>query len=210
VGTISTAQCAWWAIVFGMLPSATLGAMSAQPRVALFDLDGTLVDSDAALIAPFTSLGVAADRMPPLGLPLGEACAMAGVLVDDYLVLYDHTIVQPFPGVDALLRALPRWAVCSNKASASGQLELERLGWKPELALFSEDFAGQPKHLPPVLEALALDATGVVFVGDTAHDRSCAAAVGATFALAGWNPRAVSEPADIVLRHPSEVLDLLR
>jgi phosphoglycolate phosphatase-like HAD superfamily hydrolase len=183
--------------------------MPSEPKIALFDLDGTLVDSDVALIAPFEALGVTADRMPPLGLPLGEACALAGVRVDDYLARYDPSVVQPFPGVDALLRGLPRWAVCSNKARDSGHRELERLGWKPELALFSEDFDGKPKHLPPVLDALGLEASGVVFVGDTAHDRACAAAVGATFALAGWNRRAVREPADIVLRHPAEVLDLL-
>lgn len=184
--------------------------MPGDPKIPLFDLDGTLLDSDAALVAPFEALGVAADRMPPMGLPLGEACSIAGVGVDDYMARYDDTVVQPFPGVDALLRAVPRWAVCSNKARASGLRELERLGWEPEVALFSEDFNGQPKHLPPVLDALGLDATGVVFVGDTAHDRACARAVGATFALAGWNPRAVCEPGDIVLHDPTEVLDLLR
>jgi phosphoglycolate phosphatase-like HAD superfamily hydrolase len=48
-----------------------------------------------------------------------------------------------------------------------------------------------------------------VFVGDTAHDRSCAAAAGVAFALAGWNPRAAPEPGDLVLSEPSEVLGLL-
>ena len=76
--------------------------------------------------------------------------------------------------------------------------------------MFSEDFGQRPKVLPPVLDALGLTPEDVVFIGDTAHDRSCAAAVGVTFALAGWNPRVVAEPGDVVLRHPTEVLDLLR
>jgi phosphoglycolate phosphatase-like HAD superfamily hydrolase len=179
-------------------------------KTALFDLDGTLVDSDAALLAPFHALGVGAERIPPLGLPLGEACAAAGIAVEDYVARYDLDAVQPFPGVDELLRALPRWAVCSNKTRLSGLSELARLGWQPELALFSEDFDGRPKRLGPVLDALGLDATAVVFVGDTAHDRACAAEVGATFALAGWNERVVREPGDVVMAHPREVLDLLR
>ncbi len=178
-------------------------------RTALFDLDGTLVDSDAALLAPFVELAVPAERRPPLGLPLGEACALAGVSVEAYLARYDTTAVGAFPGVDEMLAALPRWAVCSNKRGSSGHAELARLGWAPELALFSEDFGGQPKRLEPVLTALHLDPRDVVFVGDTAHDRACAAAVGAAFALAGWNRRVVAEPGDIVLRHPLEVLELL-
>ena len=48
-------------------------------KTALFDLDGTLVDSDAALIAPFHALGIDPDRIPPLGLPAGEACTYAGI-----------------------------------------------------------------------------------------------------------------------------------
>jgi phosphoglycolate phosphatase-like HAD superfamily hydrolase len=176
---------------------------------ALFDLDGTLVDSDAALLAPFTALAVPAHRVPPLGLPLVEACELAGVVVDDYLRLYDGTAVRPFPGVEELLAALDRWAVCSNKARSSGVAELHRLGWEPSLALFSEDFGGASKRLEPALDALGLTATEVLFVGDTAHDRECAASIGATFALAGWNARATREPDDVVLDHPSDVLDLL-
>ena len=42
-------------------------------RVAVFDFDGTLVDSDAALIAPFEALGVPS---PPLGLPLVEVAEL--------------------------------------------------------------------------------------------------------------------------------------
>lgn len=176
---------------------------------ALFDLDGTLVDSDAALFEPWVLLGVAEERVPPLGLPLGEACTLAGVRVEDYLDRYDGTQVKAFPGVEEMLAALPRWAVCSNKARVSGLSELERLGWEPELAMFSEDFDKRPKTLGPVLDTLGLEPGAVVFIGDTAHDRTCARDAGVRFALAGWNPRVVPEADDVVLRHPSELLDLL-
>ncbi|MGH9086341.1 MAG: HAD family hydrolase [Acidimicrobiales bacterium] len=176
---------------------------------ALFDLDGTLVDSDAALQAPWPALGVDPGRVPPLGLPLGEACELVGVAVADYLALYDDTSVVPFAGVEAMLARLSRWGVCSNKARTSGYRELARLGWAPDVAMFSDDFGGRPKALPPLLQALDLEPAAVVFVGDTAHDRACAAAAGVTFALAGWNPRATPEPGDLVLSEPAEVLDLL-
>jgi phosphoglycolate phosphatase-like HAD superfamily hydrolase len=178
-------------------------------RTALFDLDGTLLDSDLALMAPFQALGVPPERMPGLGLPVAEACAVAGVSLEEYVARYDVSAVRPFPGIEDLLRALPRWAVCSNKAAESGHRELARLGWAPAVALFSEDFGGRPKHLEPVLAALGLDPASAVYVGDTAHDRVCAAAAGVTFALAGWNARARPEPGDIVLTEPAGVLDLL-
>jgi HAD superfamily hydrolase (TIGR01549 family) len=178
------------------------------PTTLLFDLDGTLVDSEEALRAPFVALGVDPATIP-IGLPLVEACRLAGITTDDYLAHYDDTAAHPFPGVDEVLRRLDRWAVCSNKDRASGRRELARLGWSPTVALFSDDFDGAPKQLAPVLLALELGADDVAFVGDTAHDRSCAAAAGVRFALAGWNPRAVAEPGDHVLRRPADVLDLL-
>ena len=179
-------------------------------RLAVFDLDGTLLDSDAALLAPFAALGVDPATVP-LGLPAAAACELAGITLDDYVAHYDTTAVVPFPGVDELLAQLDRWALASNKTSASGRAELARLGWSPEVARFSEDFGGAEKSLDPVLAALGVVPTDVVYVGDTDHDRACAARAGTRFALAGWNPRARvgALAADLVLDHPLEVLDLL-
>jgi phosphoglycolate phosphatase-like HAD superfamily hydrolase len=181
------------------------------PRIPLFDFDGTLVDSDHALTEPFRVLGVDPARVPPLGLPLGEACERAGVSVAAYLSHYDPTAAHPFEGVVDVLAGLARWGLASNKDRASGHRELQRLGWEPEVALFSDDFGGQGKRLGPLLDALGLEAAGVVYVGDTAHDRACAAAVGAPFALAGWNARARATAAtdDLVLQRPADLLDLL-
>ena len=181
--------------------------MSSPGRWVIFDLDGTLVDSDASLIEPFLRLGVPASdiRLGPL---LVDECARLGFEVAEYLAHYDPSGVQPYPGVDDLLHSLDRWAVCSNKLRDDGLAQVERFGWSPACALFAEDFAGAPKSLPPVLERLAVDAAGVVFVGDTAHDRECARAVGATFLLAGWNERAraAARPDDVVLDAPADVL----
>jgi phosphoglycolate phosphatase len=180
----------------------------ARHRTVLFDFDGTLVDSDAALMAPFTALGVAEADLPPLGLPLGVACERAGVTVDAYLALYDPAAAQPFPGVDALLGRLDRWGLCSNKDRASGERELARLGWAPAVARWSDAFGGRPKRLGPLLAALELAPGAAVFVGDTDHDRACARDAGVAFALAGWNPRARPEPGDRVLAAPADVLGL--
>jgi phosphoglycolate phosphatase-like HAD superfamily hydrolase len=177
-----------------------------RPTVAVFDLDGTLIDSDAALAAPFTALGIESERVP-WGLPLADACARLGLAVEDYLTYYDPTMAQPFPGVDALLDTLDRWGIVSNKHPDSGPQELARLGWRPEASWFNAG-AG-PKRLGPVLEAMALDPSAVLFVGDTDHDEACARDAGCSFALAGWNMRAAAGNPDAVLDRPSDVLDLL-
>jgi HAD superfamily hydrolase (TIGR01549 family) len=175
--------------------------------VPVFDLDGTLLDSDAALRDAFVALGVPASAIT-FGHVLADECDRLGIALADYLAAYDHHAAQPFDGVEDLLGGLGRWAVCSNKHPQSGHDELARLGWSPEVALFADAFSG-PKTLGPVLAHLNLGAHEVLFVGDTTHDLACATAVGARFAWAGWNPRATPEGDHPVLRSPLDVLELL-
>lgn len=171
----------------------------------MFDLDGTLVDSDRALIEPYLRLGFTLEdvRLGPL---LVDECARLGIEVDEYLAHYDSNNVIVFPGVQELLAQIPRWAVASNKLRAHGEADVARFGWEPACALFAEDFGGRSKHLGPVLDRLGVDVSDVVFVGDTGHDRVCARDAGAAFALAGWNARAVAGEGDIVLARPADLL----
>ena len=173
--------------------------------VPIFDLDGTLLDSDVALAAPFLALGIPREEVS-FGRLLEDECARLGITVREYLDRYDVTMAQPFAGIDDVVAKLDRWAVCSNKEIASGRAELERLGWDPEVAMFADDFGG-PKQLEPVLEALGLLASDVVFVGDTEHDRRCADIIGCRFALAAWNPRAAALDGDVVLARPLDLFD---
>jgi HAD superfamily hydrolase (TIGR01549 family) len=175
---------------------------------SVFDLDGTLLDSDEALVAAFLTLGVPRQDVT-FGHLLADECGRLGISVDDYLGAYDPSLVRPFPGVDELVGRLGRWAVCSNKVGASARAELARLGWEPDVALFAEEFLPSAKSLGPVLSALDVVAGDVLFVGDTDHDRRCARQAGVAFAWAGWNPRVVARAGDVVLRHPLDVLTLL-
>jgi len=176
-------------------------------RFPICDLDGTLIDSDAALAGAFLALGVDPSEIT-FGHVVEDECARLGLRVDDYLAAYDPLLCQPFPGVDDLIEQMPHWAVCSNKHPVSGHAELERFGWRPDAVMFADSFRG-PKRLEPLLERLNLDAGRVLFVGDTDHDRECARSAGVTFVLAGWNPRVTPLATDVVLERPIDVLELL-
>ncbi len=169
-----------------------------------------MLDSDAALTAPYLEMGVAEADLT-FGHVVADECARLGLDLVEYQRRYDTDAAQPYPGVVDVVAALMRWAVCSNKVRAAGTAELARLGWNPEVVRFAEDFSGGPKTLGPVLEALGSPpAAEVLFVGDTAHDRACASEAGVAFALAGWNPRAIEADGDLVLRDPRELLRLIR
>jgi HAD superfamily hydrolase (TIGR01549 family) len=183
--------------------------VTAEPtKIPIFDLDGTLVDSDAALVAPFLALGVPRKEIT-FGHVLADECGRLGITVEDYLERYDIKAARPFAHVDAMLGQLTRWAVCSNKHPEPGHAELARLGWRPAVALFSDSFDG-PKRLPPVIDALRVAPDEVVFVGDTSHDREVAARIGVPFGLAAWNRRAVAVDGDVVLRSPLDVIGFCR
>jgi len=177
-----------------------------RPLLAVFDLDGTLLDSDEALCAAYVALGVPRESVT-YGHVVADECARLGLSLDDYIAAYDPAAAVPFPGVESMLAGLTRWAVCSNKDRRSGTAELARLGWQPAAALFAQDFGGGPKRLGPVLDALGLGGEDVLFVGDSPHDAVCAADAGARFAVAAWNPRtrALGLNGDVVLRSPSDL-----
>ena len=55
-----------------------------RPSIVVFDLDGTLIDSDEALVAPFLSLGVPPEEIS-FGHPIEVECARLGLRVEDYV-----------------------------------------------------------------------------------------------------------------------------
>lgn len=175
--------------------------------VPIFDLDGTLLNSDAALTQAFLALGVAPAQVT-FGHVLADECARLGLSVDDYLAAYDTTVACPFPGVAELVASLDRWAVCSNKHGPSGRAELARLGWQPTVARFADDFDG-PKAVEPILDALGVGAGECLFIGDTDHDRVCAERAGVRFVVAAWNRRAAGRPGDLRAATPAELAGLL-
>ncbi len=204
-------------------------------RIAVFDLDGTLVDSAADIHAALDRL------MAGLGLPgftRPEVIAMIGdgvrALVSKALTARgrpfdeaaldrftaDYTAVaseqtRPFAGIPEVLDSLAatgwRMAVCTNKPEEAARKLLDDLGLAGHFAALGggDSFPVRkpdPAHLLATLAAAGGEAAGAVMIGDHRNDVQAAAGAGVPCIFAGWG----YGPAEMangapVAAHPGEL-----
>jgi HAD superfamily hydrolase (TIGR01509 family) len=185
---------------------------------ALFDLDGTLVDSERlaieALLAAATHHGHALSReaierrpgahfaallVDELRIDLAEATAICSTY-DAIFLEVAVPKVEPLPGADALLNALARagagLGIVTNKPRVLVEPVLRALSWdRVFTAVIPHGATPENKPSPmPALAALRMLATqpaNAVFIGDTESDMLCGSAAGlrAVIAVDGSRPR---------------------
>jgi len=162
----------------------------------LFDLDGTLIDSYAAIAESLnhalTTLGrpaLPADevrRMVGHGLESLLSDALDGRQVEQGVRLFRERYAEVYirhtrilPEVEQTVRTLAqrgyRMGVASNKPARFGRPILEQLGLAPHLqAILGPDLVEHPKPHPAMvwrlLELLELEPAQVVYVGDMPVD----------------------------------------
>ena len=195
------------------------------PKLVLFDLDGTLLDSAPDMLAtvnrmraargaapmplealrPHVSKGsraMSAAAFPELG---GE---VAPEMIREFLDLYEEELGRssaPFDGVDALLAAIEadgaRWGIVTNKPEYLARQVLPRLGWEARSAILvgGDSLPQRKPHPLPLLHAageLGVDVTDCVYVGDDQRDIDAARAAGMRSLVALWGYRmAGDDPA---------------
>lgn len=192
------------------------------PKVALFDLDGTLLDSAPDFLVTVNrmraSRGIAPMRIEALRpfvsrgsrAMLGAAFADAAKeeresWVPEFLDTYRGEIGKhgvPFDGVEDMLRALEnagaRWGIVTNKPEYLAREILPHLGWEARCAvLIGGDTT--PEHKPhplPLLEAMRridVVASDCVYVGDDERDIAAARAANLRSIAALWGYRGDDE-----------------
>ena len=204
----------------------------------MFDLDGTLIDSYAAIAMALNASRRAFGEAPLSddevrrrvghGLEslveevLGADRVEEGVRI--FRETYDrvaeaHTRI--LPGVEATLGLLARrgvaLAVASNKPARFGRRLLESLGIAGSLAAIEgPDTAGTPKPHPAMIErclaAMAVSPSAAVYVGDMALDVESAARAGLPVVLVagGSSPEAeLRATGQVVLRAFEELSRLI-
>lgn len=182
-------------------------------RAIIFDLDGTLIDSEPDIQRTFASAfdGLGVRRPPPeelrnvIGMRLEDCFARfldgdparskeGARLFREYYQDHYLDATRPYPGADEALRTLAArapLALCTMKKWQFARKIVRAFGWEELFAqvLGSEEgFAAKPD--PAMLLELCrrLDVTPsqVLYVGDTEMDGLMAQAAGAPFAFAAY------------------------
>ena len=175
-------------------------------RLVVFDWDGTLIDSTAAIVhairAAAADLGLPVPSRQQashvIGLGLFDAIRRVVPVIDRaqvpaYVERYRHHYLrrdadlEPFDGVPALLADLAdsgAWlAVATGKSRAGLNRALDHMGWTGKFLTTRCADEGLPKPDPWMLrdicDELGLGASETLMVGDTTHDLGMARAAGA-------------------------------
>ncbi len=193
-------------------------------RLIVFDLDGTLVDSEQGIVSAMamtvSALGLPVETVDRwrrlIGVPLREQMALilptdrlaeAPMVVETYRVLYRKIMLdnsQPFPGVDDLLQELhaqgDTLAICSGKRGPSIREVLAHVGWTQLFpVVISPDDVKRGKPDPESM-VVALDKTGfqpnqAIMIGDTHFDIEMANRAGVASCAVTWGTHSRQELA---------------
>ncbi|HZH43584.1 MAG TPA: phosphoglycolate phosphatase [Lysobacter sp.] len=197
---------------------AELNPAARFPEVALFDLDGTLLDSAPDMLATANVMRAARGR-PPMTLEALRphvskgARAMLGAAfpdvaveereawVPEFLEVYRRELGRhgaAFDGIEAMLAALEaagsRWGIVTNKPEYLARELMPMLGWDKRCAvLIGGDTlsARKPDPLPLTVaaERLGVAPSVCAYVGDDERDIVAARAAGMPSVVALWGYR---------------------
>ncbi|RRN80353.1 MULTISPECIES: phosphoglycolate phosphatase [Pseudoxanthomonas] len=198
--------------------TAAVGQGGGFPPVALFDLDGTLLDSAPDMVATANRMLVARGQGPVDAEMLRKhvskgARAMVSVLFPDaegeardalvaeFLAVYREELGRHsrlFDGIEQMLAALEaagsRWGIVTNKAEYLARDVVAGLGWQERCAVLvgGDTYAERKPHPLPLLEAartLGADPADCVYVGDDERDVLAAKGAGMPSIAVLWGYR---------------------
>ena len=208
-------------------------------RAALFDLDGTLVDSLAtiadAMVEAARLHGLEARPeaiIPRIGAPMdvlveelwGVPREVAAAVNEDYVRIYHGSFIQLTPqhaGAEPLLRRLHEagmpLAIVTNKRDIGAHEMVRIQGWERLFQVVHGRESGAAKPDPEAalaaLRKLDVPPAEAAFVGDTEFDMNCGRDAGMAMVIALAGTRSEEQlragGATHVVRHLDEVAPIL-
>lgn len=198
----------------------------------VFDVDGTLLDTEqAVLLSLQDTIQTLTGHSPSLeelvfslGIPGTDALLRLNVpdvpgalaLWEGKLQAYQHTI-RPFDGIPQLVEALAGLGlglgVVTSRTRFEFDVDFNALPFTPHLktVICADDTDTHKPQAGPLLaymERAGCAPGDLLYVGDSPYDQQCAANAGTHFALAGWGAKS-DLPAQYTLRRPGDLLAVL-
>lgn len=199
----------------------------------VFDLDGTLLDTESAVLCSlqdtvfhftqkwpdrsslYFALGITSeDALEKLSIPDISAAA---VYWNEAMRRYTDSITI-FAGIPEILETLRnagcKVGIVTSKTIAEFEADFVPFGIAScfDAIVCADDTTLHKPHAEPLLKYLELahaDRQKTLYIGDSPFDQRCAKNAGVDFALAGWGAHDPSIPARYFLTEPCDLLKLI-
>ncbi|WP_379133326.1 HAD family hydrolase [Paenibacillus sp. sgz500958] len=202
-------------------------------KTVVFDVDGTLIDTEQAVIGSLQKLLLmnygrtveAGELLFVLGIPgtyslpklgitdIDDACAQWNVYMKEF---YDS--MKVFPGIMEVMGTLKTRNILQGIVTSKTDKELADdfvpFGLMDYLthavcANHTEKHKPNPEPLLKFLEVTGTDPASSIYIGDTIYDYECARDAGVDFGLALWGCQNHEHiPAKYKLEKPQDILKL--
>ncbi|MCX7708310.1 MAG: HAD family hydrolase [Clostridia bacterium] len=202
-------------------------------QCAIFDVDGTLIDTEQAVIGSLQrvlkeelSKDFPADELSfVLGIPGAAALSQLGIKnVEDAnrkwnIYFKDYTqYIRVFPQIETTLKKLKELNVKTGIVTSKTREELDN-DFVPfaltdfiDIVVCADDTTRHKPHPEPILKFLQdakLRPSEALYIGDTHYDSQCARDAGVVFGLALWGARSPDTIlCDYKFNNPQEIVPL--
>lgn len=201
----------------------------------IFDIDGTILDTEIAVISSLQKLlaeelgkNYRAEELNfVLGIPGETALNRLGITNssginekwDRYFKEY-FNCVKVFDGIRDTLSVLQEMKILAGIVTSKTKEEFQNDFEPFELTKYfqqivcADDTVRHKPYPDPILKFIELtgvDKSDALYIGDTEYDWKCAADAGIDFALALWGAKSPSGiHADYKLKHPKQIIELIK
>jgi HAD superfamily hydrolase (TIGR01549 family) len=200
----------------------------------IFDIDGTIIDTEKAVISSLqkllkleTGIDYPADQLSfVLGIPGSTALKQLNITDtekacqkwNEYLKeFYSH--IRVFPDLEEIIKHLHDLKIKTGIVTSKTKQELIDDFYPFGLHDYFDYIVcadDTSKHKPdpePIVKCLEIakaSPSETIYIGDTSYDMQSAQSAGVDFALALWGTKDSNLKAKIKLNHPKEILDIVK
>lgn len=200
----------------------------------LFDIDGTIIDTERAVISSLQKVlkvekGIdypASELSFVLGIPGSAALRQlnvanpeeAGQKWNEYMKEF-YNDIRVFPDLEEIIKQLHNLKIKTGIVTSKTKQELiddfDPFGLHNyfDHIICADDTSKHKPDPEPIAKCLEMGKASpseTIYIGDTSYDMQCAQSAGVDFALALWGAKDATLHAKIKLNQPKEILDLIK